>query len=177
MTVCEHQNFRTLAEFAYCGSVAVYPYTDENRAAHGNITETQECVDCGVTRLANVNMRHVEFSPWSGLTFIEQREAERERRIAAQKKIERVRDLKKQILAAYRRYDAGSHIGETRRFPWALERVAVMQEECAEEYLVVLMPWSLRDSEVIIGKGATMIESLENALLPSQRVVVVQALL
>ncbi len=35
----------------------------ENRAAHGNICTTDVC-QCGATRRANVNGRHVEQGPW-----------------------------------------------------------------------------------------------------------------
>lgn len=61
---CKHENTKTIATYAYNCSVAEYPHTHENRAAHGNITECEECISCGARRLANVNQRHCEFSAW-----------------------------------------------------------------------------------------------------------------
>jgi hypothetical protein len=37
---------------------------DENRAAHGNICATYECVDCGARRAVNINGRHIEHGPF-----------------------------------------------------------------------------------------------------------------
>ena len=46
------------------GSVAVYPYTDENPAGHGNICQLVECTACGGRRNENRNQWHLEVSPW-----------------------------------------------------------------------------------------------------------------
>ena len=47
----------------YTGSVAVYPYTEENRAAHGGVTYHEVC-RCGAERAVNANGLHREYSPW-----------------------------------------------------------------------------------------------------------------
>lgn len=59
-----HQPVQISPDRGYNGSVAVHPYTDENRAAHGNITYTERCATCGAERRANVNGLHAEYSPW-----------------------------------------------------------------------------------------------------------------
>lgn len=48
----------------FSASVAVSPYTEENRAAHGSITYTEECSICGSRRQVNQNGRHFEYGPW-----------------------------------------------------------------------------------------------------------------
>ena len=48
----------------FFGPVAVAPYTDENRAAHGGITCIEECRACGARRTVNRNGWHMEYSPW-----------------------------------------------------------------------------------------------------------------
>ena len=64
MSACTHKIVRTISEGAYMGSVAVYPHTDENRAAHGNITVTVECRACGAQRRENINQSFLEVGPW-----------------------------------------------------------------------------------------------------------------
>ena len=44
--------------------MAVYPYTDENPAGHGNICQLVECTACGCRRNENRNQWHLEVSPW-----------------------------------------------------------------------------------------------------------------
>jgi hypothetical protein len=72
--MCEHNNAKIIKITPFSREVSIPPYTTENRAAHGNITETQECLSCGATRLVNVNQSHFEFSPWG-----ESREEKRQR--------------------------------------------------------------------------------------------------
>jgi transcription elongation factor Elf1 len=62
--MCNHENFKVTKLAPFLREVSIYPYTQENRAAHGNITETQECLSCGATRTVNVNQLHMEYSPW-----------------------------------------------------------------------------------------------------------------
>lgn len=61
---CKHEHTREVSMHGYSGSVAVYPYTFENRAAHGAVTFTYRCEDCGAERRENSNGRHSEVSPW-----------------------------------------------------------------------------------------------------------------
>ena len=61
---CKHKKTREVSMRGYSGSVAVYPYTDENRAAHGAVCFTYRCEACGAERKENTNGRHVEVSPW-----------------------------------------------------------------------------------------------------------------
>ena len=61
-----HQNVRTTPFF---GAVAAdtgptATPAGENRAAHGHITVTVECLDCGARRLENRNQIHLEASSW-----------------------------------------------------------------------------------------------------------------
>jgi hypothetical protein len=58
---CKHETFKTIRTRCFGGPI---PGSDEKRAAHGNITETDECVHCGARREENVNGRHVETGPW-----------------------------------------------------------------------------------------------------------------
>jgi hypothetical protein len=62
--ICQHQATREIAESGYTGSVAVYPYTAENPAAHGCITVTVECRHCGARRAENRNQWHREYGTW-----------------------------------------------------------------------------------------------------------------
>jgi hypothetical protein len=48
----------------FTGSVAVPPYTAENRAAHGCVVTTEVCRVCGAERRVNVNQLHEEYGPW-----------------------------------------------------------------------------------------------------------------
>lgn len=63
---CSHARTKSGSINGYTGSVAVHPYTDENRAAHGGITYTVECLDCGARRRENTNGLAIEVSPWRG---------------------------------------------------------------------------------------------------------------
>lgn len=89
MAKCEHERTRAGDAYGYTCSVAHEPYTHENRAAHGNITYTETCLDCGAERAVNCNQVHVEFSPWGADRAtreesgrIERQAAERKRRQA-----------------------------------------------------------------------------------------------
>lgn len=95
MDKCNHQP-RVIAEAPYSSSVAVPPYSEENRAAHGNITETQECELCGAQRQVNINQQHVESSPWLSR---EQQEL-RERIAAARRREEHEDQCRKTAIAA-----------------------------------------------------------------------------
>lgn len=48
----------------YTHSVATWPITDENPAAHGNTTHTERCAKCGWQRSVNSNGAHSEESAW-----------------------------------------------------------------------------------------------------------------
>lgn len=39
--------------------------THENPAAHGGVSYTVECVDCGAQRQVNQNRQAYEYGPWS----------------------------------------------------------------------------------------------------------------
>ena len=45
-------------------AVARYSYTDENPAAHGNITVIEECEQCGAQRTVNINQSFHEYGTW-----------------------------------------------------------------------------------------------------------------
>lgn len=57
---CCHERTKDLRTVGFTGPVS----TDENRAAHGGVTVTVECCDCGARRLENHNQRWVEFGAW-----------------------------------------------------------------------------------------------------------------
>ena len=61
MTRHRHRHRMVWTAFrCYSGPIAG---AEPNRAAHGNVTETQRCA-CGATREINVNGRHIEAGPW-----------------------------------------------------------------------------------------------------------------
>jgi len=64
MMKCKHATTTTDATSVRCyaGSVAVGQH--ENRAAHGCITQVEQCLDCGAERRVNVNGVHYELGPW-----------------------------------------------------------------------------------------------------------------
>ena len=67
MTIpCSHEKTRERYTVGFCGAVSVWPQTDSNPAAHGNITVSVECVRCGARRSENINGHHIEVSPWRG---------------------------------------------------------------------------------------------------------------
>lgn len=79
---CKHTETRQSGESRpFFASVARHPYTDENRAAHGNIEWTEECCQCGAERMVNENGHHTEVGPWGP-----SREAREQREQAEAKK-------------------------------------------------------------------------------------------
>jgi hypothetical protein len=72
---CKHTATATGPETGYSNSVATPGRTDENRAAHGCITYTETCSDCGAARRVNQNQLHIEVSAW-GPSIAEQRAAD-----------------------------------------------------------------------------------------------------
>ena len=90
--ICDHATTTTIGEPGpYNGSVAVHPYTEENRAAHGNIEEVEECTCCGARRRVLVNRRHVEVGPW-GPTAKQRAAAERAKAEQARREQEAIED-------------------------------------------------------------------------------------
>ena len=59
-TVCRHPD-PTVAVEPYTGGVHA---SDENRGAHGDITEVHTC-ECGAIRRVNRNGRHTETGSWA----------------------------------------------------------------------------------------------------------------
>ena len=132
------------SERCYGGSVAVHPYTHENRAAHGWMTVTEECAACGWRREVNFNQHHVEFGTWWDYPAerrAERRAEERSQREAAE--AERAADALSQEL--------GRHGAAGR----------VMTDVTATgEYIAV---WVQRDgTEVVCGRGATRVAALQH---------------
>jgi hypothetical protein len=64
MSDCKHVPHQIGRDRPYFGSVATPPYTDENPAAAGNISYTEECTVCGAQRRVNQNQSHYEYSAW-----------------------------------------------------------------------------------------------------------------
>ena len=64
MKTCKHLRTEDGPERCYSGSVAVHPYTAENRAAHGCVTWVETCLECGAERAVNGNYGHREYGPW-----------------------------------------------------------------------------------------------------------------
>lgn len=64
MPDCTHPHRHDVAEVGFSGSVAVHPCTTENRAAHGCVRTTVECLMCGARRHENRNWMHREVGPW-----------------------------------------------------------------------------------------------------------------
>jgi len=60
MTTCTHARTEIETETVFGGPVV----REENRRAHGNITRTVHCLDCGAKRKKNINQMHVETGPW-----------------------------------------------------------------------------------------------------------------
>src|SRR5690606_29179644 len=81
--MCSHDRSCIIDTRCFVGPVS----DEENPAAHGGITETDECVICGARRAANVNGRHVELGPWGPSRA--QREAEERSRREAEERSRR----------------------------------------------------------------------------------------
>ena len=60
---CKHTKTREINVTPYFGPVADN-VDDQNPKAHGNITVSVECVECGAWRRVNVNQGHREFGAW-----------------------------------------------------------------------------------------------------------------
>lgn len=92
---CKHTRTTAGQTLGYSWSVAVPPYTAENRAAHGGITFTEECDDCGARRKVNQNQRHVEVSPWGESRAVRAQRAE----IAREKANDQMAEAERAIAA------------------------------------------------------------------------------
>lgn len=92
MTHCTHAKIKTLSTRCFSGPVC----GDENRAAHGGITELVECVSCGARAARNVNCHHVEHGPW-GVTREERRQVAVEAAELADAEYARARGLSETI--------------------------------------------------------------------------------
>jgi hypothetical protein len=76
--ICKHARTTQVGpDRCYTGSVARAPYTDDNRAAHGCVTITVECRDCGARRDENRNQGYVEVGPWGPSRATRRAEADR----------------------------------------------------------------------------------------------------
>lgn len=60
MAHCPHVPARASTDRCFSGSVS----RDQNRAAHGCITYTEECLLCGARRAVNQNQGHFEQGDW-----------------------------------------------------------------------------------------------------------------
>ena len=83
---CAHQMTSEGPAYGFSASVALRPYTQENRAAHGGISCTEECVACGAQRSVNHNAGQQEHGPWG-----ESREQREDRARLEAARIERQR--------------------------------------------------------------------------------------
>lgn len=61
---CKHTSTTRGRDRCFNLPVAVPPYTDENPAAHGNITYTETCAICRAQREVAANNGVREFGPW-----------------------------------------------------------------------------------------------------------------
>lgn len=68
MSKCKHKNTDAGPMSGYTGSVATRHYTQEERRAHGGVSYTRTCTDCGATRRENSNGRYTEVSAWTRAT-------------------------------------------------------------------------------------------------------------
>lgn len=83
MKSCDHASTRDVRTTGYNYPVAVPPYTDENRGAHGNVCVRVECETCGAERDELRNGVHEEVSPW-GLDRVARAEVARIEHAAGQ---------------------------------------------------------------------------------------------
>lgn len=89
---CKHEHTHQYGDDrTFVFPVAVHPYTDENRAAHGGISWTEECNACGARRAVNQNQAHIEVGPW-GLPRIEREAAEEQAKAKREAEAQRARD-------------------------------------------------------------------------------------
>ena len=73
---CPHDQIREISTRCYAHPVSVH---DENRAAHGGVCITEECVRCGRRRSRNENQGHQEIGPWGASRAERQERASRAR--------------------------------------------------------------------------------------------------
>lgn len=67
---CQHKDREAVAEGPFQHSVALRPYTEENRAAHGARTVKVVCLGCQAERFENWNGGHVEVGPWASFPTV-----------------------------------------------------------------------------------------------------------
>ncbi len=63
MPRCQHKHTRHSEPTGFVRSVSSRTNT-QNRAAHGGVTYTETCRDCGAHREVNSNGREDEYSDW-----------------------------------------------------------------------------------------------------------------
>ena len=104
---CKHSKTTVIETSGFTGSVARYPYTDENPAAHGNITVIEECEQCGAQRAVNINQSFHEYGTWGPSRSM--REEQQRQEELKQKEIVRQEKLKegRKIAAKLNAYIAG----------------------------------------------------------------------
>lgn len=61
LKVCLHQYTTEQSTRGFFGCVSPFSC---NPAAHGGVSCTEVCDDCGAERKVNVNGRHAEYGPW-----------------------------------------------------------------------------------------------------------------
>lgn len=64
MSHCKHARVSGGEHHGFVGSVAQHPHTEENQAAHGCVSYTEECLECGARRSVNQNQWHYEYGVW-----------------------------------------------------------------------------------------------------------------
>ena len=64
MNKCKHKNTEQGEHWGYSGPVS----QNENPAAHGGVSYTETCRDCGAERAVNANMFQYERGEWSEKT-------------------------------------------------------------------------------------------------------------
>lgn len=91
--LCNHETTREISTVCFAGPIAG---AEENRAAHGNITVTDECNICGALRSTNINGRHAETGPWGPSLASRKLQEERSNR-RRNEELARVRELIAQV--------------------------------------------------------------------------------
>ena len=85
---CAHTEWTVTDTHGFAGPVSA----DENRAAHGNVCNTERCCRCGAERRTNVNQWHREEGRW-GPTLADRRAAATAARRAAREALRLVRPI------------------------------------------------------------------------------------
>lgn len=143
---CTHEHTTSGRDYAYTGSVAVAPYTNENRAAHGCITYTETCSACGAQRAVNANQCHYEYGTWG--PTLAQRQADERR--AAERKAAKQREAD---LAVVRRLHVRITDLDLRRAGRPGERVIRMVRDGRDEQPVSLHDIQAAASQEDTGDG------------------------